>query len=178
MASIEKRSENTYRIIASAGYDINGKKLRKYKTVTLPSGMTERQREKELNHQAVLFEELVQSGQFLDGGTRFRDFADKWITDYSERQHKAQTIMSNREALKRINLAIGHIRLSKLQRHHILEYLYQLEEPGQNKKTGGGLSAKTISNHLRVLSSILSTAVEWGIISNNPAKGVFYKMEI
>jgi len=44
MASIEKRSENTYRIVVSAGYDAAGRKIRKYYTVTLPDGMTERQR--------------------------------------------------------------------------------------------------------------------------------------
>jgi len=68
MANIEKRSGNTYRIVVSAGYDHNGKKLRKYRTVTLSEGMTERQREKELTRQAVLFEQEVETGTYLDGG--------------------------------------------------------------------------------------------------------------
>ena len=74
--------------------------------------------------------------------------------------------------MKRIIPALGHIRLSKLQPHHILEYLQQLEEPGQNKKTGAPLSAKTISNHLRIISSIFATAAEWQIIPLNPARSV------
>jgi len=63
MANIECRSDTTYRIVISAGYATNGKKLRKYKTITLPNSMTERQREKELNRQATLFEEQVRTGK-------------------------------------------------------------------------------------------------------------------
>ena len=56
MANNEKRSENRYRITVSTGYDLQGKKLRKHRTVTLSDGMTEKQRKNELNRQAVLFE--------------------------------------------------------------------------------------------------------------------------
>jgi len=94
------------------------------------------------------------------------------MRDYSEKQHKARSVASNRELLKRINAALGHIRLGKLQPHHIMSFYNQLEEPGQNKKTGGGLSAKTILNHHRLLSSILTASVQWAVVNDNPAKRV------
>ena len=59
MANIEKRSENTYRIIVSNGYDINGKKIRKSTTVKLDKNLTEKQKIKELQKLAVLFENKV-----------------------------------------------------------------------------------------------------------------------
>lgn len=172
MASIEKRANGSYRITVSTGYDTSGKKLRKHRTITLPDTLTDRQREKELERQKVLFEEQVRTGQFLDGSIRLQEFAAIWMTEYSEKQHKAKNVSTNRDLLVRINEALGHIRLCKLQPHHILEFHSMLAEPGQNKKTGGGLSAKTILNYHRVLSSVLTTAVQWGVIPDNPAKRV------
>ena len=56
MPSIEKRTENTYRITVSCGYVPNGSKIRKYKKVTMQEGLSEKQKEKELNKIAVMFE--------------------------------------------------------------------------------------------------------------------------
>ncbi|MDR0325012.1 MAG: site-specific integrase [Oscillospiraceae bacterium] len=134
--------------------------------------MTPRQVERELQRQKVLFEERITSGQFLPANVKFQEFADRWMTEYSAKQHKAKTQEANRAALERINAGIGHIRLDRLQPHHILAFLNQLEEPGQNKRTGAGLSSKTIQNIYRVISSILSTATTWGIIAHNPAQRV------
>jgi hypothetical protein len=44
MASIEKRTENSYRITVSLGYTPDGKKLKRTKTIKLDPGLTERQR--------------------------------------------------------------------------------------------------------------------------------------
>ena len=44
MASIEKRKDGSYRVIVSCGYDVSGKKIRKYKTIELPPNLTERQK--------------------------------------------------------------------------------------------------------------------------------------
>lgn len=46
----------------------------------------------------------------------------------------------------------------------------KLAEPGQNKKTGGGLSAKTIVEHHRVISTILAQAVKEQLIPFNTAE--------
>ena len=56
MASIEKRG-NSYRIIVSAGLDTTGKQIKRSMTWKPSPGMTERQIEKEVQRQAVLFEE-------------------------------------------------------------------------------------------------------------------------
>lgn len=77
-ATIEKRGQS-YRITVSAGYDLRGNQIRRKMTWKPSSGMTEKQIEKELQKQAVMFEEKCRSGQFLDGSIKFADFADYWI---------------------------------------------------------------------------------------------------
>ena len=132
MASIEKRSNGSYRITVSTGYDINGKKLRKHKTISLPDNMTERQREKEVQKQAVLFEQQVENGTYLDGEKiTFEEFSEKWLTDYAEKQLAPGTLKPYRTRLrKRIIPAIGHIKLSKLQPHHLMVFYNNLTESG------------------------------------------------
>lgn len=56
MASIEKRGKS-YRIVVSCGYDINNEQIKHNTTWKPEPGMTKKQIEKELNRQAVLFEE-------------------------------------------------------------------------------------------------------------------------
>ena len=132
MAHIEKLSENTYRIVVSVGYNAQGKKLRKYRTVTLPDGMTERQREKELKRQEVLFEQEVKTGAYLDGANiTFAAFTQKWLTDYAEKQLAPGTLVPYKMRLeKRILPAIGHIKLARLQPHHLVEFYNNLSEEG------------------------------------------------
>ena len=132
MASIEKRSENTYRIAVSNGYDSKGKKIRKYKTVKLDNSLTEKQKEKELQKQAVLFEQIVESGTFLDGEKiTFGEFINKWLIDYAENRLALSTLNPYKMRLeKRIIPALGHIKLSKLQPHHLLEFYNNLAEGG------------------------------------------------
>ena len=61
MATIQKQGRG-YKITVSQGRDYTGKKIRKYMTWVPEPGMTERQIKKELERQAVLFEEKVSSG--------------------------------------------------------------------------------------------------------------------
>lgn len=65
MASILKR-KNSYFIMVSTGYDSNGKQIRKTMNWRPEEGMTEKQIEKAVNEQAVLFERKVLSGQVMD----------------------------------------------------------------------------------------------------------------
>lgn len=132
MASIEKRSGDTYRITVSCGYDSFGKKLRKSKTVTLNEGLTERQRDKELNRLAVLFETEVENGTFLDGNKiTLKDFIEKWLEDYAEKNLAPATLHVYKMRLeKRVIPALGHLKLAKIQPHHLIEFYDNLSERG------------------------------------------------
>jgi integrase len=132
MANIEKRGENSYRLVASDGYDANGKKLRKYRTITLPKDMTELQKGKELTRQAVLFDEAVRNGECLDGEkTTFAEYTAVWLKTYAEKKLAPGTLKTYKTRLeKRIIPAIGHIKLSKLKINHLKKFYNNLSEEG------------------------------------------------
>lgn len=78
MATIQKRG-TSYKITASSGYDLSGKQIRHMMTWSPPDGMTKKQIQKEVNRQAVLFEEKVRTGQVLDGNIKFADLGQSQI---------------------------------------------------------------------------------------------------
>lgn len=83
-----------------------------------------KQVEKELNKQMLSFEDKIKKGLVLDMNTTFSEYAELWL------QH-AEIAPKTRERyvslLKRINPAIGHIRLSRLNKYHVIEFIQQLK---------------------------------------------------
>lgn len=134
MATIKQRGDS-YKITVSCGYDLNGKQIRRHLTWTPEPGMTKRQLQKELDRQAVLFEEKCRNGQVLDGNIKFAEFAEKWFAEYAEKQLRPTTVAGYRWALKRTLPAIGHIRLDKLRPHHLMEFYNNLSESGVREDT-------------------------------------------
>ena len=171
MPTIQKRGD-TYRIRVSAGYDAAGKQIMKSTTWKPAPGMTPKQIQKELDRQAVLFEEKVKSGRCMDGNIRFQDFAERWFEDYGKEHLRTRTYGEYVRMKERTYQAIGHIRIDKLQPHHLLDFYKQLGEPGMNQRTGGGLSPKTILHYHTFISSILERAVKWQMIRENPCHRV------
>lgn len=86
MATITKQGKG-YKITVSQGYDYTGTRIRQYMTWVPEPGMTERQIKKELERQAVLFEEKVSSGATTNGSMRFAAARLKY-----EYQWSAQTV--------------------------------------------------------------------------------------
>lgn len=129
MANIRKRGE-TYQIVVSLGYDGNGKQVRKFMNYKPPAGLTEKQLQKELQKAAMQFEELCKSGQILDTSTRFRDFSERWLNDYAEKQLKARTVTRYRELLTRINVAFGNMKMQDIRPIHITSFYNNLAEKG------------------------------------------------
>lgn len=134
MATARKRG-GSYTIIASCGYDLQGKQIRKNLTWTPEPGMTERQIAKELERQKVLFEEKCRTGQVLDGSIRFADFAEQWFEKYGKKNLRTTTYRRYLDEMPRINAAIGHIRLDRLQPLHLLSFYDNLAEAGVRKDT-------------------------------------------
>lgn len=132
MASIRKRGENSYQITVSNGYDSNGKKLIKTKTVVREDGYTDKQWERELAKLATEFEREVERGTVLDGlKLTFAQFVDQWFEKYAERELEPKTVARYKELLElRILPAIGHIKLQKLQPTHLIDFYSNISEVG------------------------------------------------
>jgi integrase len=237
MATIQKRGKS-YRIRVSVGYDSAGKQIIKSMTWRPEPSMTPKQIENKLKQVVRDFEVCVINGQYLDGAIKFSDFAEKWLTDYAEKQLAPSTVVGYRRYLKRINAAIGHIRLDKLQPQHLIEFYNNISEAGaradfkciaiidladifkkrvQSRKifakenhvsekvlcnachgqyisynsakaicdglglkfsnvfkitSKGKLSGNSILHYHHLISSILTTAVQWQVITSNPAKRI------
>lgn len=134
MATVEKRGDS-YRIVASAGYDREDKQIRKRMTWIPAPGMTARQIEKELDRQTILFEERVKNGLYIDASMRFADYTELWMNNYAKKHLAPKTVDRYRALLVRIDAALGNIRLDRLQPHHITEFLDNLEEEGIKETT-------------------------------------------
>lgn len=135
MATITKRN-NTYLIRVYNGYDVTGKQMFASMTYRPKPGMNKKTALKEAQKQAALFEEQVLTSQFIDSNIKFASFTERWLTDYAEKQLKPRTVSSYRALLPRINAAIGHIRLDRLQPNHLLAFYNNLAENGVKSNIG------------------------------------------
>lgn len=171
MAAIEKRGESSYRLTVSCGYDKNGKKIVKRKTIDL-SHIRPNKQEEEANKQWILFKDEIEKGLFLDADkVTFEDFIEKWLKNYAESELAPKTLHRYKELLKsRIIPTLGHIKLNKLQPTHLTEFYNNLREDGiRTDGKPGGLSERTILHHHRLISAILTCAVQWQFLLSNPA---------
>ena len=116
MANIRPRKDKSgniisYEIRVFKGRDNNGKQLKPYTmSWKVPDNMTTRQIEKELKRVEVQFEERCKQGLTGDGRQRFDYYAD-YVLNLKEKsgEHRHNTVVRNRELLRRCNEHLGHI---------------------------------------------------------------------
>ena len=170
MASIRKRG-NSYLITVSCGYDALGKQVRQQMTWTPPEELNSREIKRELDKQAVLFEQEVRCGR-VSTAIKFRDFAEQWFEEYAVVRLKRRTYERYKGMIGRVYDAIGHLKVSQMTTRHIQQFISSLSKEGANKTTGGALSPKTVKNYLSMISTIMTYAQRNQIIMMNPCKNV------
>lgn len=104
-------------------------------TWTPPEGMTPKKIEKQLQLEALRFEEAVNAGTSQDGNIRFQAFTEKWLEEYAEKQLKIKTVDGYRRMLPRIYQGIGHIKLRELRTGHLNTFYSNLQEDGMRQDT-------------------------------------------
>lgn len=164
MATITKRGD-TYRIRTSCGYTVDGKQVVKSMTYRPREGMSEHQIQKEVNKQAVLFEESCKKGQTVTAA-KFETFAKEWLKDYAELKLKRLTLCAYHNLEKRTYAALGHIRVDRISPLDIQKFVTTLRNDG--------LAPSTIKGYVRFVSVILNYAVKKRIITYNPCVTVDY----
>lgn len=170
MATIKKRGDS-YSIRVSCGYDTNGKHKEQAMTWKPEPGMTKRQIEKELNRQAVMFEESVNHG-FKTSAMKFQDFAEEWFEEYAKINLRSTTYERMRQLTHRVYPAIGHLRMDKITARQLQGFVNSLAKEGANEKTGKPLASKTIRHNLSFISDVFSYAVKMDLLSDNPCRKV------
>ena len=170
MANIRKRG-NTYQIRVSCGYDIRGVQQFQSKTWKPEEGMTPKQIEKELNRQAILFEEECKKGQ-VTASVKFETLAEEWFEQYAKIQLRSTTHTRLRQLTKRVYPAIGHLRMDKITARIIQNFITDLAMNGKNFKTGKPISSKTVVHHLSFISDVFNYAIRMDMLTDNPCRRV------
>lgn len=172
MANIRQRGKN-FEITVSCGYDTNGKKIRQSMTYKPEKGMTARQIQKEVQRQAVLFEEKCKYGQVaVDGKIKFDDFVNQiyfenakdFLSEYELAHYK--NIIKNH-----ISPVLGHMKLKDITPVHVQHFVNVLKNKPSKKAKTGKLSSGSVRRYFTVLQSIMHSAYKLGIIGINPADG-------
>ena len=155
----------------SCGYDINGNHKEQSMTWKPDEGMTKKQIEKELNRQAVMFEESVNHG-FKTSAMKFQELAEEWFENYAKNALRSTTYERMLQLTHRVYPAIGHLRIDKITARHLQGFVNSLAKEGANEKTGKPLAPKTIRHNLSFISDVFSYAVRMDLVSDNPCRKV------
>jgi len=164
MAGTYRKLKNgKWELCISLGADIMGKRIRKYKYVDASSV---REVKKLL---AIFFSECdrgYNEGERIDLNT----FSKLWLKDYAEKNLRGKTTHRYMALMDRVLFCLGRKKLSDIKPTHLIEFYNILSEDGVRKDgKKGGLAPKTIKHHHALISSMLQTAVDWGIIKENVA---------
>lgn len=169
MATIEKRGDS-YRIVVSCGFDVNGKRIKRSMTWKPDKKYTEKQLEKALNRAAVEFEEKVLNGKAAASGRlRIVDFIPQYMESAKLKLEPTTIAEYTRVINKYILPALGHIRLKDIRPAHVQKFVNMLSsgEYRQDGKTGA-LKPASVKRYYAVLQSILSAAYRLELITSNP----------
>lgn len=172
MATIRRRPNGTYEIKVSCGYGVDGKQRNQYKSYKPEPGMTKRQIEKEVQRQAILFEEDCKRGQ-ITAAVKFETFAEQWFEEYAKVNLRPTSYARMKQLTKRVYPAIGHKRLDKITVRDIQKFITDMLTNGRNLNNGKPLSRKTAVHHLSFISDVFSYAVRMGMLCDNPCRRVF-----
>ncbi len=171
---IEKRGKDTYRLVVSCGYNLDGKPAKHTKTVHC----TKKEAEVEL----AKFVTKVQSRMVADGKSMtFAEFTEIWKRDYGSKELAPTTYARYLGILNtRILPYFSKFKLDKIKPTDIMKFYDMLENDTQIRRLKNNkgerltkpLSQKTILEHHRLLRAMLHKAVYWQLIVNNPAERV------
>ena len=172
--SIEKRGKNSYRLVCLAGYNLQGKPIKKTKTV--------HGTKKEAEIELAKFVADVQNGMVIEGKSlKFSEFTEIWKRDYGSKELAPSTYKRYCRMLEtRLLPYFGHFYVNKIKPTDIMQFYDLLSKDTQlvRKKDNDGnktlkpLSGKTILEHHRLLRAMLHKAVYWQVIVSNPAERV------
>lgn len=165
----------SYRIRVARGYDSEGNKLKPYEMTWKPAqNMTQKQIEKEVQRQALLFEEQCKNGMIC---TQQNLTLAKFIPQYLEMTketlspttYEFYTSVINRCILP----ALGNHKIADIKPVHVQAFVSQLNGmKSQTPHANKAISPNTVKRYLCVLQSIFRLAVKLGILSENPASAV------
>lgn len=184
---ISKKGVVSYLIRVSLGYK-DGQQIIRSMTWKPDEGMKQKALEKELNRQAILFEEKAKQDYLNELETTengysstelekmtFEKLANEWLTVCAPVKLKASSLKRMQDCKERVYPVLGKLKVKAVKYSHIQRFINSLSQDGTNQRTGKGLSSKTQKHYLTFISDVLQygiQAYEGNLIINNPCNGV------
>jgi integrase len=165
--TILELGNNKYRFMVWCKSEYDNTRVRKSKVVTAKS-------KREAERLLVDYVNECEQKYSLEGANiTFKEFSRKWIEEYAKPNLSPVTVEGyERELKNRINPALGNIILTELKPMHIIHFYNELLTMPRLDGNEGTLSGRSRNNIHRILSSMLTNAVYWQFISENPIKRV------
>lgn len=156
MASIEKRGKNSFRLIVEVGYDSNGKRIKRSKTIRVDDSLlkTTRKLNDYLDIQLAKFKMEIEAGEYIaPEKMTVASFIEEWKEKYAKRELSPKTLENYMIQINnRILPEFGHMRLDQVKPLHIVTFIKNLEdEDARQDGKGGKLSSGMIQYIHRVL---------------------------
>ena len=175
MASIKMRKNRDEQRIFDIRVKISGKVYCKAYPAKneppIPSTWSDDKARKAADRVAVLFENECRGGMTSKDKRTLAEYAE-YVVGYklASENIKPTTAEGYKHLLKRIKAAtIGSMKMTDIQARNLNEFYQSLLADGQNQKTGGKLSAKTIREYHALISSVFSQAAKEGVVIRNVA---------
>ncbi|MBB5335822.1 tyrosine-type recombinase/integrase [Pectinatus brassicae] len=164
---VQQRGKNSWQITINNGSDPQGRRIRITKTIRAEN------KTEALKYEKILAGEIAKKNYVNPQSMTLNSFYSYWKDNYLKAQKKRdKTVLSYDDLFRRIDAALGHMPIDKLQPKHILAFLDQLRTCPRLDNRPGGLSDNSIRKHYTLLHLILKKATQWQFILNNPADAV------
>ena len=163
---IKQRSKGSWSIVLDLGRDPStGKRKQQWVTV--------RGTKKEAESKLAELQHQLNTGEFVKTSKlTVREFLTQWFQDYVKTNARAATAEGYKIIVERHLIpSLGGIALAQLHPSHIQGYYAKALVEGRCDGKGG-LAARTVVHHHRVLREALSHAVKWGLVGRNVADAV------
>lgn len=165
MASIKQLGGRRFKITVSNGYQPDGKKLCKAKTIRVPQSIPKRGIRQYVTHETEELERQFKNGYSEDGNLPFQEYAERWLA--RQVRYAPGTLESYRRMLGRVYSFIGTIQLNRLRPIALENMLVELRK---RKYRGKPIGEATVQKYLTVVSAVLTDAKRNEIIQKNPAR--------
>lgn len=184
MANItERKGKNgtSYRIRVTVGCTPEG--VQKFESMTWRPGkdLTPTQVKNALKAEVIRFENEVELGLSGNRNITFGEFSKQWLEEHAKKNLAPVTVACSRTHLESINKYLGHLKLSKIRKQHIQQFIDGLSEEVRTRKRRDKegkeyieeyrLSPVSVKDYFRTLSTVLTRAVQLDLIKDNPCLG-------
>lgn len=151
----QDRGNGSYLLVYHVGYDANGKRIRKTRTVKCKNNS-------EARIKLAKFVTEITTGEYVaPSNTKLKTYAEKQYIKSIERNLAPSTVELYQSLLNNYTYQhLGHYPLEKITHSHIGEYIQVLEDLN--------FSSSTIQKHHNLLNGLFKLAVRNEVITANP----------